>query len=94
MNCDKIEKVAFSADGTLLLGVVTDGTRIKHEALSKDPHLLTQPTTHKVDVTVFSSNEAAGGLSALAQIALILATVFAGLFFLSRRDRDGGSPEA
>merc|ERR1719362_192558 len=51
VNGDRIEKVTFSADGTQLLGVDTDGTRIKLEALPNDPDLLSQLTAHKVDVT-------------------------------------------
>merc|ERR1719478_387932 len=91
VNGDKIEKVTFSADGTQLLGVDTDGTRIKLEALPNDPDLLTQLTTHKVDVTVLPSNEAAGGLGDLAQSLILPAALFAGLFFLSRRS-GGGMP--
>jgi ATP-dependent Zn protease len=45
---DKIEKVTFSADGTQLLGVDVDGTRLKIESLPNDPDLLTQLTNHKV----------------------------------------------
>ena len=45
---DKIEKVTFSADGTQLLGVDVDGTRLKIESLPNDPDLLTQLTAHKV----------------------------------------------
>ena len=48
VNADKIEKVTFSADGTQLLGVDVDGTRVKIEALPNDPDLLTQLTKHKV----------------------------------------------
>ena len=47
---DKIEKVTFSADGTQLLGVDVDGTRLKIETLPNDPDLLTQLTAHKVCV--------------------------------------------
>jgi len=90
VNGDRIEKVTFSADGTQLLGVDTDGTRIKLEALPNDPDLLTQLTTHKVDVTVLPSNEAAGGLGELAQSLILPAALFAGLFFLSRRAGGGG----
>merc|ERR1712232_1474770 len=59
VNGDRIEKVTFSADGTQLLGVDTEGNRIKIEALPNDPELLTELTKHKVDVTVLpaSSNE-------------------------------------
>ena len=48
VNNDRIEKVTFSADGTQLLGVDTDGVRLKIEALPNDPDLLTQLTSHKV----------------------------------------------
>jgi cell division protease FtsH len=48
VDSDKIEKVTFSADGSQLLGVDVDGTRIKIEALPNDPDLLTQLTSHKV----------------------------------------------
>ena len=48
VNADKIEKVTFSSDGTQLLGVDVDGTRLKIEALPNDPDLLTQLTEHKV----------------------------------------------
>lgn len=93
VNGDRIEKVTFSADGTQLLGVDTDGTRLKLEALPNDPDLLTQLTTHKVDVTVLPSNEAAGGLGDLAQSLILPAALFAGLFFLSRRAGGGmGGP--
>ena len=90
VNNDRIEKVTFSADGTQLLGVDTDGTRIKLEALPNDPDLLTQLTTHKVDVTVLPTNEAAGGLGDLAQSLILPAALFAGLFFLSRRSGGAG----
>lgn len=45
---DRIEKVTFSSDGSQLLGVDVDGTRLKIEALPNDPALLTQLTEHKV----------------------------------------------
>ena len=48
VNKDKIEKVTFSADGTQLLGVDVDGTRLKIESLPNDPELLTELTAHKV----------------------------------------------
>ena len=48
VNNDRIEKVTFSSDGTQLLGVDTDGVRLKIEALPNDPDLLTQLTSHKV----------------------------------------------
>jgi hypothetical protein len=45
---DKVEKVTFSADGSQLLGVDVDGTRVKIEALPNDPSLLNVLTEHKV----------------------------------------------
>ena len=48
VQADKLEKVTFSADGTQLLGVDTEGVRLKIEALPNDPDLLTQLTSHKV----------------------------------------------
>jgi hypothetical protein len=48
VNGDKIEKVTFSSDGTQLLGVDVDGTRVKIESLPNDPDLLSSLTTHKV----------------------------------------------
>ena len=48
VDADKIEKVTFSSDGTQLLGVDVDGTRLKIQSLPNDPDLLTQLTTHKV----------------------------------------------
>eukprot|EP00428_Durinskia_dybowskii_P013060 CAMPEP_0170213184 /NCGR_PEP_ID=MMETSP0116_2-20130129/6213_1 /TAXON_ID=400756 /ORGANISM="Durinskia baltica, Strain CSIRO CS-38" /LENGTH=665 /DNA_ID=CAMNT_0010463729 /DNA_START=66 /DNA_END=2063 /DNA_ORIENTATION=+ len=89
VNADKIEKVTFSADGTQLLGVDVDGTRLKIEALPNDPDLLTQLTQHKVDVTVLPTQEASG-LGELAQSLIFPAALFAGLFFLSRRSGGAG----
>lgn len=48
VNDDKVEKVTFSADGTQLLGVDVDGTRLKIESLPNDPELLNSLTNHKV----------------------------------------------
>jgi hypothetical protein len=48
VNADRIEKVTFSADGTQLLGVDVDGSRVKIEALPNDPELLNSLTKHKV----------------------------------------------
>jgi len=48
VNADRIEKVTFAADGTKLLGVDVEGTRLKIEALPNDPDLLTQLTNRKV----------------------------------------------
>jgi len=88
---DKVEKVTFSADGTQLLGVDTDGTRIKIEALPNDPDLLNSLTSHKVDVTVLPANSnQGGGLGDVAQSLILPAALFAGLFFLSRRGDGGG----
>jgi len=84
VNADEIEKVTFSADGTKLLGVNTDGARIKIDALPNDPDLLTALTSHKVDVTVLPAQENSG-LGELAQSLVLPAVLFGGLFFLSRR---------
>jgi len=92
VNADKIEKVTFSSDGTQLLGVDTEGVRIKIEALPNDPDLLTQLTGHKVDVTVLPATESGGGLGDLAQSLILPAALFAGLFFLSRRGGGGQMP--
>lgn len=48
VDADKIEKVTFSSDGTQLLGVDVDGTRLKLPSLPNDPELLSQLTNHKV----------------------------------------------
>ena len=48
VDADKIEKVTFSSDGSQLLGVDVDGTRLKIQSLPNDPDLLSQLTTHKV----------------------------------------------
>merc|ERR1719469_382407 len=90
VNANRIEKVTFSADGTKLLGVDTDGVRVKIESLPNDPDLLGALTGHKVDVTVLPNNEAASGLGDLAQSLIFPAILFAGLFFLSRRAGGGG----
>lgn len=92
VNADRVEKVTFSSDGTQLLGVDTEGVRIKIEALPNDPDLLTQLTSHKVDVTVLPANEGQGGLGELAQSLILPAALFAGLFFLSRRSGGGNMP--
>lgn len=89
VNANRIEKVTFSADGTKLLGVDTDGVRVKIESLPNDPDLLTILTGHKVDVTVLPNNEAASGLGDLAQSLIFPAILFAGLFFLSRNAGGG-----
>jgi len=95
VNADKVEKATFSADGTQLLGVDTEGVRLKIEALPNDPDLLTSLTNHKVDVTVLPANDQGGGLGDLAQSLVLPAALFAGLFFLSRRaggQGGGGGP--
>uniref|UniRef100_A0A7S2E7W5 AAA+ ATPase domain-containing protein n=1 Tax=Trieres chinensis TaxID=1514140 RepID=A0A7S2E7W5_TRICV len=89
VNADRIEKVTFSSDGTQLLGVDTDGVRVKIGALPNDPDLLTQLTNHKVDVTVLPANQGEGGLGELAQSLILPAVLFAGLFFLSRQGGAG-----
>jgi cell division protease FtsH len=50
VNGDKIEKVTFSADGSQLLGVDVDGSRLRIDSLPNDPDLLTQLTSHKVNI--------------------------------------------
>lgn len=92
VDANKVEKVTFSADGTQLLGVDTEGVRLKIESLPNDPDLLTQLTSHKVDVTVLPANEGQGGLGELAQSLILPAALFAGLFFLSRRGGGGQMP--
>eukprot|EP00566_Odontella_aurita_P008271 CAMPEP_0113596684 /NCGR_PEP_ID=MMETSP0015_2-20120614/40486_1 /TAXON_ID=2838 /ORGANISM="Odontella" /LENGTH=673 /DNA_ID=CAMNT_0000504253 /DNA_START=102 /DNA_END=2119 /DNA_ORIENTATION=+ /assembly_acc=CAM_ASM_000160 len=89
VSADRIEKVTFSADGTKLLGVDTDGVRVQLGSLPNDPDLLTELTNHKVDVTVLPVQEASG-LGELAQSLILPAALFAGLFFLSRNS--GGMP--
>jgi len=86
---DKIEKVTFSSDGTQLLGVDVDGTRLKIQSLPNDPDLLSQLTSHKVDVTVLPQQQASG-LGDLAQSLIFPAALFAGLFFLSRGSQGQG----
>lgn len=90
INLDRVEKVTFSSDGTKLLGVDTNGVRLKIDSLPNDPNLLNELTSHKVDVTVLPTNEAASGLGDLAQSLIFPAVLFAGLFFLSRRGGEGG----
>jgi len=96
VDADQIEKVTFSSDGTKLLGVDTDGGRLKIEALPNDPDLLNQLTSHKVDVTVLPT-EQPSAVGDLAQSLILPAVLFGGLFFLSRRGQDqggGGMPGA
>uniref|UniRef100_A0A7S1ZKP3 AAA+ ATPase domain-containing protein n=1 Tax=Trieres chinensis TaxID=1514140 RepID=A0A7S1ZKP3_TRICV len=90
VKADRVEKVTFSADGTRLLGVDTDGVRVQIASLPNDPDLLTELVDHKVDVTVLPANEASG-LGELAQSLILPAALFAGLFFLSRRSGGGGA---
>merc|ERR1719287_78882 len=91
VKADRVEKVTFSSDGTQLLGVDTDGTRLKIEALPNDPDLLTELTGHKVDVTVLPNTEGgSGGLGELAQSLVLPTVLFAGLFFLSRNSGGAG----
>jgi len=89
VDADKIEKVTFSSDGSQLLGVDVDGTRLKIESLPNDPALLAELTDHKVDVTVLPQQEESG-LGALAQSLVFPAILFAGLFFLSRNSGGQG----
>jgi cell division protease FtsH len=89
VNANRIEKVTFSADGTKLLGVDKEGVRVAIESLPSDPDLLTQLTTHKVDVTVLPSQQT-GGLLDLVQSLFLPVAILAGLFFLSRRAGGAG----
>jgi cell division protease FtsH len=57
VDANRVEKVTFSADGTRLLGVDTDGTRIAIEALPNDPDLLTSLTNHKVRIVLCELTE-------------------------------------
>ena len=52
VNADKVEKVTFSSDGSKLLGVDVDGTRLQIESLPNDPDLLSQLTIHKLCMCV------------------------------------------
>lgn len=88
VNADKVEKVTFSSDGSKLLGVDVDGTRLQIESLPNDPDLLSQLTIHKVDVTVLPAQEA-NDLGNLAQSLILPAALFAGLFFLTRNGGAG-----
>jgi hypothetical protein len=54
VNADRIEKVTFSSDGTQLLGVDVNGARLKIETLPNDPSFLTELTSHKVRIRLFS----------------------------------------
>ena len=58
VKADRVEKVTFSSDGSQLLGVDVDGTRIKIEALPNDPDLLSELTTHKVQIRTTKSGSA------------------------------------
>ena len=70
VKSDKIEKVTFSADGTQLLGVDTDGTRLKIEALPNDPDLLTELTGHKVSAKRIVSEESNASSQAYSPLLL------------------------
>jgi cell division protease FtsH len=52
VDTDRVEKVTFSSDGTQLLGVDVDGSRLKIESLPNDPELLNKLTSHKVRVEI------------------------------------------
>jgi cell division protease FtsH len=85
VNADRVEKVAFSADGTQMLGVDVEGARVKIEALPDDPDLLTELTKHKVDVAIMPVQPEASGLVQMVQGLFFPALLLAGLFFLFRR---------
>lgn len=88
VNANRIGKVTFNAEGTQLLGVDTQGNRLTLQALPEDPDLLTQLTSHQVDVTVLPAQRSSG-LGELFQSLLFPAALFAGLFFLMRRATGG-----
>lgn len=74
VEADKIEKVTFSADGSQLLGVDVDGTRVKIEALPNDPSLLSELTDHKVRKTfvcVFQDHKKKLTLLAFLSLAIL-----------------------
>ncbi len=88
VNADKIEKVTFSADGTQLLGVDVDGTRLKIEALPNDPGLLSQLTDHKVCLffreSLFVHTSESGDIFVnLSRFNCIFRRSFSHSFFLS-----------
>jgi len=85
---DTVEKVTFSADGTRVLAVDTDGNRYKLDALPNDPSLLDTLTKHKVDVTVLPAQQPPAG-GDLVRSLIFPALLFGGLFLLSRRGQDG-----
>ena len=85
VNGDKIEKVTFSADGTQLLGVDVDGTRLKIEALPNDPELLSQLTAHKVcvrreNIRLLSDTERYDTVQQLEQCQVSLFVCFRSVF--------------
>jgi len=82
-------QVTFSADGTQVLAVESEGKRYKLDALPNDPTLLDTLSKHKVDVTVLPAQQAAAS-GDLARSLLFPALLFGGLVFLSRRGQEGG----
>eukprot|EP00542_Grammatophora_oceanica_P021019 CAMPEP_0194028138 /NCGR_PEP_ID=MMETSP0009_2-20130614/2161_1 /TAXON_ID=210454 /ORGANISM="Grammatophora oceanica, Strain CCMP 410" /LENGTH=698 /DNA_ID=CAMNT_0038667419 /DNA_START=120 /DNA_END=2216 /DNA_ORIENTATION=+ len=90
VKAGRIEKVTFGTEGTQLLGVDVDGTRLKIETLPNDPDLMTDLEKYNVDVRVLDGEGASNGLGDLAQSLVFPAILFAGLFFLSRRSGAGG----
>jgi len=90
VNANRIDKVTFNSEGTQMLGVDTQGNRIALQALPDDPGLLTQLTSHQVDVTVLPAAKQSSGLVELLQSLFFPAALFAGLFFLSRRAGGAG----
>jgi len=81
--------VTFSADGTRVLAVDTEGNRYKLDALPNDPTLLDTLSTHKVDVTVLPAQQAAAS-GDLVRSLIFPALLFGGLFLLSRRGQEDG----
>ena len=81
--------MTFSADGTRVLAVDTEGNRYKLDALPNDPTLLDTLSTHKVDVTVLPAQQAAAS-GDLVRSLIFPALLFGGLFLLSRRGQEDG----
>lgn len=90
LNQDWFFSYVFCFPSQQLLGVDKEGKRIKIDTLPNDPGLLTQLTSHKVDVTVLPVQQSSGILEFISSLFAPIA-IFAGLFFLSRRSRVLGS---
>mmetsp|Transcript_39802 Transcript_39802/g.48488 ORF Transcript_39802/g.48488 Transcript_39802/m.48488 type:complete len:206 (+) Transcript_39802:2-619(+) len=86
VNAGRVEKVTLTSDGTSLLGINKDGTKIRIDTLPSDVGLLTQLTRHKVDVTVLPRDNSIGsGVVDLFRVLFFPALLFVGMLFLRRR---------